>query len=181
MWDRLTAEGRQVIRYAHAEAGAFGHQLGRYPWTYSYIGDEHVLLGILRHGDSTAARLLREHGLELAEAREQLRRIGPVLRPHVDGDQALRARGGPRGVAPAAAGVLRRRGGGGRGTARAAPPVVARRPHGLGPAVHLPAGQTRLRHGRPARQAPGRGRRRARAPAVRGAGRRARPGRHPVE
>ncbi|MEU7004152.1 Clp protease N-terminal domain-containing protein [Nonomuraea sp. NPDC046570] len=171
MWDRLTAEGRQVIRYAHAEAAAFGHQLGRYPWTYSYIGDEHVLLGILRHGDSAAARLLREHGLELAEARERLRRIGPVLRPHVDGGEAQRA----FGVDPEA---LRRRlqeSFGGEAVA-AAERRVRHRPwwrDGLGPPVHLPAGQTCLRHGRRPRQAPGRGWRRARAPAVRGAGRRA--------
>ncbi|MFG1702632.1 Clp protease N-terminal domain-containing protein [Nonomuraea sp. M3C6] len=57
------------------------------------MGDEHVLLGILRHGDNPAARLLRTHGLELADARERLREIGPALRPHVDGCQALRAFG----------------------------------------------------------------------------------------
>jgi hypothetical protein len=52
-----------------------------------------VLLGVLRHGDNGAARLLNAHGLDLAAARERLREIGPTLRPHVDGGEALRAFG----------------------------------------------------------------------------------------
>lgn len=93
MWERMTPDGTLVVRYAHAEAREFGHQLGRYPWTYSYIGDEHVLLGILRHDDNAAARLLHAHGLELTEARERLQHIAPTLRPHVDGADALRTFG----------------------------------------------------------------------------------------
>ncbi|WP_395107604.1 Clp protease N-terminal domain-containing protein [Actinomadura sp. SCN-SB] len=59
MWDRLSPEGAHVVRYAYLEAREFGHQLGRYPWTSSYIGDEHVLLGILRYGQGPATALLR--------------------------------------------------------------------------------------------------------------------------
>ncbi|MFI6291253.1 Clp protease N-terminal domain-containing protein [Nonomuraea sp. NPDC050790] len=89
MWNRLSPEGAEVVRLAYVEA----RESGTAPWTSSYIGDEHVLLAILRHGDGPAARLLAEHGLELADARERLRDIGPSLRPHVDGGQALRAFG----------------------------------------------------------------------------------------
>lgn len=93
MWERLSPDGAQVVRYAYMEAREFGHQLGRYPWTYSYIGDEHVLLGILRHGQGPAAQLLRNHGLTLEDTRQRLRTIGPTLRPHVDAGDALRGLG----------------------------------------------------------------------------------------
>jgi hypothetical protein len=43
MWDRLTPDGRQVLRLALAEARESGHPC---------IADEHVLLAVLRHGTS---------------------------------------------------------------------------------------------------------------------------------
>lgn len=60
MWDRLTPDGRQVLRPALAEARESGHPC---------IADEHVLLGVLRHGTSQAAFLLQTRGLDLTTAR----------------------------------------------------------------------------------------------------------------
>jgi ATP-dependent Clp protease ATP-binding subunit ClpA len=82
-WDRLTPDAREVMHLAHGEADRLGH---------AYEGGEHVLLGILAHGDSVAARLLTGHGLDLATARADVRRIvaettGP------DGAAALRSLG----------------------------------------------------------------------------------------
>ena len=39
MWDRLTPAARQVMRLAAEESEQLGH---------GYIGDEHVILGLLR-------------------------------------------------------------------------------------------------------------------------------------
>src|SRR5579863_3796055 len=60
MQDRLSAAAREVMRLALAESEQLGH---------GYLGDEHVLLGLLAEHASTAAELLRGHGLDLADAR----------------------------------------------------------------------------------------------------------------
>jgi ATP-dependent Clp protease ATP-binding subunit ClpA len=36
---------------------------------HAYLGPEHLLLGLLVHGDNLAARVLRAHGLDLATVR----------------------------------------------------------------------------------------------------------------
>lgn len=46
MWERLTPEGREVLRLAFVEARELGHPC---------LADEHVLLGLLRHSTSQAA------------------------------------------------------------------------------------------------------------------------------
>ena len=84
MWDRLTPEGRQAIRLALVEARELGHPC---------IADEHVLLGVLRHGASRAATLLRASGLDLTAARADLLRVGPTLGPAADPADALRSIG----------------------------------------------------------------------------------------
>src|SRR6266545_1847205 len=76
MWERLTPDGRQVLRLAFIEARELGHPC---------MADEHVLLGLLRHGTSQAAALLRAHGLDLATARVELQRVDPTV-----GGDALR-------------------------------------------------------------------------------------------
>ena len=80
MWTRLTLDGREVIRLAFVEARELGHPC---------IADEHVFLGVLRHGTSRAAALLRVQGIELATARAELLRVGPTLRPGADPAAAL--------------------------------------------------------------------------------------------
>ena len=84
VWERLTPEGREVIRLAFVESRELGHPC---------LADEHVLLGLLRHGTSQAAELLRAQGLDLATARAELLRVGPTLGPRVDPASALRTLG----------------------------------------------------------------------------------------
>jgi ATP-dependent Clp protease ATP-binding subunit ClpA len=84
MWQRLTPDGQEVIQLAYEEARQLGHPV---------LADEHVLLGLLRHGTSQAAALLRAEGLDLATARAELIRVGPTLGPRVNPTGALRTLG----------------------------------------------------------------------------------------
>ena len=67
-WARLTADGLEILRLACVEANELGHPC---------LADEHVLLGLLRHGDSEASRLLTAHGLNLAAVRAEVGRSRP--------------------------------------------------------------------------------------------------------
>jgi ATP-dependent Clp protease ATP-binding subunit ClpA len=42
---------------------------------HAYLGPEHLLLGLLVHGDNLAARVLRAHGLDLATVRGEVDRL----------------------------------------------------------------------------------------------------------
>jgi ATP-dependent Clp protease ATP-binding subunit ClpA len=84
MWDRLTPQGRQVIRFAFIEARELGHPC---------LADEHVLLGVLRQGSSRAAALFEAGGLDLVTARAELLRVGPTMGAAQDPATALRAIG----------------------------------------------------------------------------------------
>src|SRR6266851_2094333 len=84
---RLSPEAREVMRLALAESQQLGH---------GYVGDEHVLLGLLREQASQASSLLRGHGLDLASARAELQRLsaaGLMPRSCADDAGALRAVG----------------------------------------------------------------------------------------
>jgi hypothetical protein len=56
----------RVLDLARAEAEGFGHR---------YLGPEHLVLGVLRDGDSGASRVLEAHGVDLPAAREALGRL----------------------------------------------------------------------------------------------------------
>ncbi len=84
MWQRLTPDSQDVIQLAYREARELGHPC---------LAGEHVLLGLLRHGTSRAAALLRAEGLELVTARAELICVGPTLGARVDSAGALRALG----------------------------------------------------------------------------------------
>jgi hypothetical protein len=56
----------RVLDLAREEADWFGHR---------YLGPEHVVLGLLRDGDSAASRVLEAHGADLPAAREALGRL----------------------------------------------------------------------------------------------------------
>jgi ATP-dependent Clp protease ATP-binding subunit ClpA len=87
MWNRLSPQAREVMRLALAESEQLGH---------GYVGDEHVLLGLLREQASQASSLLRGHGLDLPSARAELRRLsaaGLMPRSRADDASALRAVG----------------------------------------------------------------------------------------
>jgi ATP-dependent Clp protease ATP-binding subunit ClpA len=138
MWDQLSEQAREVMRLALAESEDLGH---------GYVGDEHVLLGLLREQASQAASLLRGHGLDLDSARAELRRLsaaGLMPRSRADDAAALRALGidvaavrqrlvtafGAQAVGAAVWRASRRpwwRGGGRRRTPLCGPPLFAKR------------------------------------------------------
>jgi ATP-dependent Clp protease ATP-binding subunit ClpA len=138
MWDRLSAEAREVMMLALAESEQLGH---------GYVGDEHVLLGLLREQASRASSLLRGHGLDLASARAELQRLsaaGLMPRSRADDAGALRDVGidveavrqrlvttfGEQAVGAAVWRASRRpwwRGGGRRRTPLCGPPFFAKR------------------------------------------------------
>jgi Clp amino terminal domain, pathogenicity island component len=57
---------QRVLDLAGEEAEGFGHR---------YLGPEHLVLGVLRDGDSGASRVLEVNGVNLAAARVALRRL----------------------------------------------------------------------------------------------------------
>jgi Clp amino terminal domain, pathogenicity island component len=138
VWDRLTPAARQVMSLAAEESEQLGH---------GYIGDEHVLLGLLRGPAGRAPSLLHRHGLDLAGARAELARLsarGLTPRSRTDDARALRAVGidveavrerlaaafGAEAVGAAVWRASRRpwwRGGGRRRTPLCGPPLFAKR------------------------------------------------------
>jgi hypothetical protein len=56
----------RVLDLAREEADLLGHR---------YLGPEHLVLGVLREGGSGASRVLEAHGVNLAAARVELRRL----------------------------------------------------------------------------------------------------------
>ena len=84
LWRRLNRDGREMIRLAYVEAREFGHP---------GIADEHLVLGLLRHGTGPAAGLLRDAGLDPPTVRSELLRLGTTLAPRVDPAAALRSVG----------------------------------------------------------------------------------------
>jgi hypothetical protein len=80
-------QARRVQDLAREEAGGFGHR---------YLGPEHLVLGVLRHGDSGASRVLRSFGVDLPMARSALRRLadrGVVPGPRPSDAELLRSLG----------------------------------------------------------------------------------------
>jgi hypothetical protein len=75
MAQRPSSASRAILRLAEAERLRFGHP---------YLGDEHLLLGILAHGSNPAATMLNDRGLQLSMARGEVARIvnesGPLAR-----------------------------------------------------------------------------------------------------
>ena len=66
MFERFTDEARQVVVHAQDEARALGH---------TWIGTEHLLLGLLRGESTVAARILEELEVEIDEVRAEVTRI----------------------------------------------------------------------------------------------------------
>ena len=72
-----TEELRKVITLAIEEARKFSHR---------YVGTEHLILGLLAHGESIPALVLRDQGLNLDKLREQTLSL---LRSNADGSDDL--------------------------------------------------------------------------------------------
>jgi len=71
MFDRFTERARKVIILAKEEAKRFNHD---------YIGTEHILLGLIKEGESVAAAVLQNLGLSLDSIRlevEKMVQFGP--------------------------------------------------------------------------------------------------------
>ena len=62
-YDKFTKRAKQVLQYATEEARALNH---------SYIGTEHILLGLIREGEGVAARVLEDLGVQLAQTRHSV-------------------------------------------------------------------------------------------------------------
>ncbi len=60
-FERLTRRARQALHFANEEAQALNH---------SYVGAEHILLGLVREGAGVAAWVLDDMGVRLIQARE---------------------------------------------------------------------------------------------------------------
>jgi ATP-dependent Clp protease ATP-binding subunit ClpC len=65
----LTPAAERVIELAIDEARRIQHR---------YLGTEHLLLGILRQGDSVAASVLESLGVNLGDARREVLRLAPM-------------------------------------------------------------------------------------------------------
>ncbi|HEY1017165.1 MAG TPA: ATP-dependent Clp protease ATP-binding subunit [Herpetosiphonaceae bacterium] len=59
-YDKMSRRAKQVMSLAQEEARAFNH---------SYIGTEHLLLGLILEGEGVAARVLNELGVTITKAR----------------------------------------------------------------------------------------------------------------
>lgn len=64
VFDRYTKRAQKALALAQAEAQSLHH---------TYLGTEHLLLGVLREGDGVGATLLREAGCDLSRMREAIR------------------------------------------------------------------------------------------------------------
>ncbi|MFN2189542.1 MAG: ATP-dependent Clp protease ATP-binding subunit, partial [Candidatus Promineifilaceae bacterium] len=68
-WERFTQRARRVLSLAQEEAERLNH---------SYIGSEHVLIGLLREDGGIAGRVLRELGLEEERVVAMVERLSGV-------------------------------------------------------------------------------------------------------
>ncbi len=66
MFERFTERARRVVVLAQEEARMLDH---------SYIGTEHILLGLAHEGDGVAAQVLGSLGLTLETARDQVEQM----------------------------------------------------------------------------------------------------------
>jgi ATP-dependent Clp protease ATP-binding subunit ClpC len=58
-----TPHVKKVLALASQEARAFKH---------TYVGTEHILLGLLREGDGVAARVLKKFSVDLEQTRQEI-------------------------------------------------------------------------------------------------------------
>jgi ATP-dependent Clp protease ATP-binding subunit ClpC len=73
----FTAQAKDVLTLALQESRALGH---------SYIGTEHILLGLISQGEGVAARVLTDLGASLSTARAQvIQMLDAYRREHGNG------------------------------------------------------------------------------------------------
>jgi len=70
---------KKVLALATKEARALNH---------TYVGTEHILLGLLREGDGIAARVLKNLGVDIERTRQEiLKELDPNFLPAADGSE----------------------------------------------------------------------------------------------
>jgi len=90
-----TPRVKKVIALAQKEAKNLNH---------TYVGTEHLLLGLLREGDGVAAKVLRALDVDIEEARQRvLKELDPNFAAQAGGEEAPQP-GEPAAEKPAAAG-----------------------------------------------------------------------------
>src|ERR1700722_14719585 len=77
MFERFTDRARRVLVLAQEEARVLNH---------SFIGTEHLLLGLIHEGDGLAAKALESFGISLEAVRNEVTdAIGPSAGDALDG------------------------------------------------------------------------------------------------
>ena len=66
MFERFTDRARRVVVLAQEEARLLNH---------SYIGTEHILLGLIHEGEGVAAKAMESLGISLEAVRSQVEEI----------------------------------------------------------------------------------------------------------
>ncbi len=85
-----TPRVKKVLALAGKEAKSLGH---------SYVGTEHILLGLLREGDGVAAQILRNLDVDIERTRNEiLRELNPNFNPEDDDMEAAEVGGGGGGA-----------------------------------------------------------------------------------
>jgi ATP-dependent Clp protease ATP-binding subunit ClpC len=75
MFQRFTDRARRVVVLAQEEARTRNH---------SFIGTEHILLGLIREGDGVAAQVLVKLGADLDRVRQQVMQLISTWREQPD-------------------------------------------------------------------------------------------------
>ncbi len=89
-----TPRVKKVLALASKEAKALNH---------TYVGTEHILLGLLREGDGVAARVLKNLDVDIEQTRQEiLKELDPNFAPQEEGQPAPEP-GGEKPQAPAPA------------------------------------------------------------------------------
>ncbi len=88
----LTPRVKKVLQLASKEARALNH---------TYVGTEHLLLGLLREGDGVAARVLKNLDVDIEQARQEILK---ELDPNFSGEESA---GGEPGEKPEKKGDLK--------------------------------------------------------------------------
>jgi ATP-dependent Clp protease ATP-binding subunit ClpC len=76
----FTPRAKKVMELSLREAMRLGH---------SYIGTEHLLLGLVRQGNGVAVRILNDLGVGMSEIQEQLVQLIPSLSNREDGEPSV--------------------------------------------------------------------------------------------
>lgn len=75
----LTPRAKEVLKLAEREAKALHH---------TYVGTEHLLLGLLREGKSMAAQILKHFNVSVEQTRKEiLKELDPNFLPPEDGSK----------------------------------------------------------------------------------------------